>query len=117
MSIAADRAPDQFPVPDPAKLLRVGSMIKQMLEEIRATPPDTAGRERLVTAHALAVAEVEAVLPTALCREFDAIAPHLRDGVAVTDAELRVAHAQLVGWLEGVFQGVQYAASLHAEGR
>ena len=107
-------APDS-PVTDADKLVRVGSMIKQTLEEIHAMPLDASGRERLVAAHRTAVAEIEAVLPPELRRELEAIAPHLRVGAAVTDAELRIAQAQLVGWLEGLFHGVHFATVVYTE--
>jgi hypothetical protein len=105
MSLAADRPQ----VPAPATLLRLGRMVKQLLAEIHALPLDDAGRARMVATHVLVLAEIEAVLPVPLRRELDAIAPHLRVGAVVSDAELRIAHAQLAGWLEGVFQGVQFA--------
>ena len=94
-------------------MLRLGSMIKNLLDEIHAMPLDDRGRQRLIGIHAQAVAELEASLPEPLRQEFAAIAPRLRTGSAVSDAELRVAQAQLVGWLEGLFQGVQFAAALH----
>jgi hypothetical protein len=100
-------------VPDPPKLLRIGSMIKQLLEEIHAMPLDDRGRQRLAAVHGRAVAEMEAVLPAALRREFEDVAPPLATGTAVSDAELRIAQAQLVGWLEGVFEGVQFAVAVH----
>ncbi|SHK75655.1 Protein of unknown function [Pseudonocardia thermophila] len=85
-------------------------MIKHLLEELHAMPLDGAARDRLVRTHSRAVAEIEAELPEDLRTELDVISPHLSVGTAVTDAELRIAHAQLVGWLEGLFQGVQFAA-------
>ncbi|MGI5129980.1 proteasome activator [Pseudonocardia sp. CA-107938] len=100
-------------VADPAKLLRLGSMIKGELDELHAHPLDDAGRARLLATLARAVAELEAALPAALRTELGTVAQYLRVGVAVSDAELRIAHAQLVGWLEGLFQGVQFATAVH----
>lgn len=100
-------------VPDPPKLLRIGAMIKQMLEEIHAMPLDDRGRQRLAAVYGRAVTELEQVLPAALRTEFEGIAPPLVTGARVSDAELRIAQAQLVGWLEGVFEGVQFAVAVH----
>ncbi|RTL69512.1 MAG: DUF2587 domain-containing protein [Pseudonocardiaceae bacterium] len=105
-------AVDDESITDPAKLMRLGSMVKQLLEELHAQPLDTAGRARLVDAHEAMLAEIEAAVPSTLRTELDGIAPHLRVGSVVTDAELRIAQAQLVGWLEGVFQGVQFAVAV-----
>ncbi|MBN9101017.1 MULTISPECIES: proteasome activator [unclassified Pseudonocardia] len=100
-------------IPDPPKLLRLGAMIRQTLEEIHAMPLDDRGRRRLVEAHQRAVAELERTLPPDLRSEFDDLAPPLRTGATVSDADLRIAQAQLVGWLEGVFEGVQFAVAVH----
>jgi hypothetical protein len=113
MSAVDDRPDERTEIPDPPKLLRLGSMIKNLLDEVHAMPLDERGRIRLVGIHAQAVAELEATLPEPLHREFQAITPHLRTGSAVSDAEPRVAQAQLVGWLEGLFQGVQLASAPH----
>lgn len=99
-------------LPDPAKLLRLGSMIKQLLEETRAMPLDARSRERLTATYDRAVAELEACLPAVLRAEFTRVAPALHTGAAMSDAELRIAQAQLIGWLEGLFQGVQFAAAV-----
>ena len=116
MTITEPVPDESAPVADPAKLLRLGSMIKGELDELHALPLDDAGRARLVATHARAIAELEAALPTELRTELDVVAQHLRVGVAVSDAELRIAHAQLVGWLEGLFQGVQFSAAVHHDG-
>lgn len=112
MTLTGQVPDESAPVADPAKLLRLGSMIKGELDELHALPLDDAGRARLVATHARTVAELEDTLPSALRTELDTIALHLRVGVAVSDAELRIAHAQLVGWLEGLFQGVQFATAV-----
>ncbi|MFC4944944.1 proteasome activator [Pseudonocardia sp. GCM10023141] len=100
-------------IADPPKLLRLGSMIKQTLDEIHAMPLDDRGRLRLAGLYDRAVSELESALPASLRTEFMAIAPSLHTGAAVSDAELRIAQAQLVGWLEGLFQGVQFARAIH----
>jgi hypothetical protein len=109
--LSGDATPPE--VPDPPRLLRIGAMIKQMLEEIHAMPLDDRGRQRLAAVYGRAVAELEAVLPAELRTEFEEIAPPLVTGATVSDAELRIAQAQLVGWLEGVFEGVQFAVAVH----
>jgi len=111
-----DRTVELVELPDPTKLLRLGSMIKSLLNEVHTMPLDERGRVRLVGIHTRAVAELQAILPEPLRREFRAITTDLRTGSTVSDAELRVAQAQLVGWLEGLFQGVQFAAALHTGG-
>ena len=112
--VPARAGDDDLPsIPDAPKLLRLGAMIKQTLEEIHAMPLDDRGRDRLVRAHQRAVAELEHTLPPDLRTEFDDLAPPLRTGATVSDADLRIAEAQLVGWLEGVFEGVQFAVAVH----
>ncbi|MBW0119265.1 proteasome activator [Pseudonocardia abyssalis] len=108
--MSGDAAPPA--VPDPPRLLRIGSMIKQMLEEIHAMPLDDRGRQRLAAVYGRAVAELEEILPAELRTEFEEIVPPLVTGATVSDAELRIAQAQLVGWLEGVFEGVQFAVTV-----
>jgi hypothetical protein len=95
-------------VEQPAKVMRIGTMIKQLLEEVRAAPLDEAGRARLREIHESSIRELE-----------DGLAPELREelerltipfgGETPSEAELRIAQAQLVGWLEGLFHGIQTA--------
>ncbi len=113
VTIESGSTTDPAEIPDPAKMLRLGSMIKNLLDEVHAMPLDEGGRARLVEIHARALAEVEANLSEPLRRELTAIAQPLRTGSVVSDAELRIAEAQLVGWLEGLLQGVQFAAMIH----
>lgn len=96
-------------IEEPGKILRLGSMIKQLLEEVRAAPLDEPSRNRLREIHASAVAELEKGLSTELREELSRIALPLSTQVTPSDAELRIAHAQLVGWLEGMFHGIQAA--------
>ncbi|NGN67823.1 bacterial proteasome activator family protein [Streptomyces sp. A7024] len=94
-------------VEQPAKVMRIGSMIKQLLEEVRAAPLDEASRVRLKRIHASSVKELEDGLAPDLIDELERLSlPFLEDSVP-TEAELRIAQAQLVGWLEGLFHGIQ----------
>ena len=95
-------------VEQPAKVMRIGSMIKQLLEEVRNAPLDQAGRTRLAEIHRRSIAELKQGLAPELIEELDRIALPFRDE-APSDAELRIAQAQLVGWLEGLFHGIQTA--------
>ncbi|NNG38144.1 bacterial proteasome activator family protein [Flexivirga sp. ID2601S] len=95
-------------VEQPAKVIRIGSMIKQLLEEVRNAPLDDAGRRRLAEIHKRSIGELKEGLSPELVEELDRIAlPFSED--APSDAELRIAQAQLVGWLEGLFHGIQTA--------
>jgi hypothetical protein len=93
-------------IEQPAKLLRIGSMVKQLLEEVRQTPLDEASRSRLREIYELSVRELAQGLSPDLVAELDRVSIPF-DSPTPSDAELRVAHAQLVGWLEGLFQGIQ----------
>jgi hypothetical protein len=95
-------------VEQPAKVMRIGSMIKQLLEEVRNAPLDEAGRTRLAEIHRRSIAELKQGLAPELIDELDRIALPFQDE-APSDAELRIAQAQLVGWLEGLFHGIQTA--------
>ena len=96
-------------VEQPAKVMRIGSMIKQLLEEVRSAPLDEAGRARLARIHGRSIAELEDGLAPELVEELQRIALPFADGDTPTESELRVAQAQLVGWLEGLFHGIQTA--------
>jgi hypothetical protein len=96
-------------VEQPAKVMRIGTMIKQLLEEVRAAPLDDASRNRLREIHRTSIAELEDGLAPELRDELERLTlPFTEDGVP-SDAELRIAQAQLVGWLEGLFHGIQTA--------
>ncbi len=88
--------------------MRIGSMIKQLLEEVRNAPLDEAGRRRLADVHHRSIEELKDGLAPELVAELDRIALPFRDD-SPSDAELRIAQAQLVGWLEGLFHGIQTA--------
>ncbi|HEY5247369.1 MAG TPA: bacterial proteasome activator family protein [Dermatophilaceae bacterium] len=95
-------------VEQPGKVMRIASMIKQLLEEVRSAPLDDAGRTRLAEIHRRSISELEDGLAPELIDELERITLPFGDE-APTDAELRIAQAQLVGWLEGLFHGIQAA--------
>jgi len=96
-------------VESPAKVMRIGTMIKQLLEEVRAAPLDEASRNRLRDIHASSIRELEQGLAPELREELERITLPFAEDETPSDAELRIAQAQLVGWLEGVFHGIQTA--------
>lgn len=96
-------------VEQPAKVMRIGSMIKQLLEEVRSAPLDAAARVRLREIHARSVKELEDGLAPELVEELDRLSLPFSADAAPSEAELRIAQAQLVGWLEGLFHGIQTA--------
>ena len=96
-------------VEQPAKVMRIGTMIKQLLEEVRAAPLDDASRSRLRDIHARSVRELEEGLAPELREELERLALPFGEDALPSDAELRIAQAQLVGWLEGLFHGIQTA--------
>ena len=95
-------------VEQPAKVMRIGTMIKQLLEEVRAAPLDEAGRQRLREIHETSIHELEDGLSPELREELNRLSLPFGDAVP-SEAELRIAQAQLVGWLEGLFHGIQTA--------
>jgi hypothetical protein len=103
-----ERSPAEL-IEEPAKVMRIGSMIKQLLEEVRTAPLDEAGRVRLAAIHERSIAELEQGLAPELVDELKRITLPFADDVTPSDAELRIAQAQLVGWLEGLFHGIQTA--------
>lgn len=96
-------------VEQPAKVMRIGTMIKQLLEEVRAAPLDKASRNRLRDIHATSIRELEDGLAPELREELDRLTLPFNEDAVPSDAELRIAQAQLVGWLEGLFHGIQTA--------
>jgi len=100
-------------VSEPAKVMRVGSMIKQLLEEVRSTELDEASRERVKEIYETSVRELASALSPDLQQELDRLTPPFNEDEVPSEAELRVAKAQLVGWLEGLFHGIQ--ATLFAQ--
>ncbi|WP_214108084.1 bacterial proteasome activator family protein [Acrocarpospora catenulata] len=113
LSVGADQGePEERSIADlveqPAKVMRIGSMIRQLLEEVRAAPLDVPSRKRLKEIHASSIKELEDGLAPELVDELERLSlPFTDEGDPPSEGELRVAHAQLVGWLEGLFHGIQ----------
>ncbi|PZS29328.1 MAG: DUF2587 domain-containing protein [Pseudonocardiales bacterium] len=103
----AERNPAEQ-VGQPAKVMRVGTMVKQLLDEVRAAPLDDASRKRLKEIYEASIMELSDGLDPDLTAELHRLALPFGEGTP-TDAELRIAQAQLVGWLEGLFHGIQTA--------
>ena len=99
-------------ISQPSKLIRIASMTRAMLDEVRQAPIDEQGRARLAEVHRQSVDELRDVLSDELQEEFDQVMLPLT-GETTTDAEIRIAQAQLIGWLEGLFHGIQ--ASLFSQ--
>jgi hypothetical protein len=96
-------------VEQPAKVMRIGSMIKQLLEEVRTAPLDEASRARLRDIHRRSIAELESGLAPELVEELERLSLPFTEEQVPSNGELRIAQAQLVGWLEGLFHGIQTA--------
>ncbi len=93
-------------VEQPAKVMRIGGMIRQLLEEVKSAPLDEASRARLAGIYQSSIKELEAGLAPELVEELERLSlPFTSD--TPSEAELRIAQAQLVGWLEGLFHGIQ----------
>jgi hypothetical protein len=103
-----ERSPAEM-VEQPAKVMRIGSMVKQLLEEVRAAPLDDAARTRLREIHQSSIKELEEGLAPELREELERLTLPFTDETVPSDGELRIAQAQLVGWLEGLFHGIQTA--------
>jgi hypothetical protein len=95
-------------VEQPAKVMRIGNMIRQLLEEVKSAPLDEASRARLREIHAASIKELEDGLAPELIEELERLSLPFTSETP-SDAELRIAQAQLVGWLEGLFHGIQTA--------
>jgi hypothetical protein len=96
-------------VEQPAKVMRIGNMIRQLLAEVKAAPLDDASRQRLRAIHQTSITELKEGLAPELGDELERITLPFSDDATPSDAELRIAQAQLVGWLEGLFHGIQTA--------
>ncbi|WP_433372389.1 bacterial proteasome activator family protein [Actinoplanes sp. CA-142083] len=96
-------------IEQPAKVMRIGSMIKQLLEEVRAAPLDEASRGRLREIHQRSIVELEDGLAPELREELERLSLPFEGDAPPSESELRIAQAQLVGWLEGLFHGIQAA--------
>jgi hypothetical protein len=107
-------------VEQPAKVMRIGSMIRQLLEEVKAAPLDEASRNRLKEIHHASIKELEAGLAPELVEELERLTLPFTEEGTPSEGELRIAQAQLVGWLEGLFHGIQtaiYAQQMAARGQ
>jgi hypothetical protein len=96
-------------VEQPDKVMRIGTMIKQLLDEVRAAPLDEASRARLSEIHRRSIKELETGLAPELVEELERLSLPFNAQSVPSEAELRIAQAQLVGWLEGLFHGIQTA--------
>jgi hypothetical protein len=94
-------------VEQPAKVMRIGNMIRQLLEEVRAAPLDEKSRARLKEIHQSSIKELEDGLAPELVDEHERLSLPFAEHDVPSEAELRIAQAQLVGWLEGLFHGIQ----------
>jgi hypothetical protein len=109
VEVAEGERPVTEMVEQPAKVMRIGSMIRQLLEEVRAAPLDEKSRARLKEIHKSSIKELEDGLAPELVEELERLSLPFADDTLPSDSELRVAQAQLVGWLEGLFHGIQAA--------
>src|ERR1700722_17306786 len=105
--VAGGERPVTEMVEQPAKVMRIGSMIRQLLEEVRQAPLDEKSRARLKEIHTSSIKELEDGLAPELVDELERLSLPFAEGDVPSEAELRVAQAQLVGWLEGLFHGIQ----------
>jgi Protein of unknown function (DUF2587) len=94
-------------VEQPAKVMRIGSMIRQLLDEVKAAPLDEKSRARLKEIHSNSIRELEDGLAPELVDELERLSLPFAEDEIPSEAELRIAQAQLVGWLEGLFHGIQ----------
>jgi len=105
--------PSNESIASPAKVMRIGAMVRQLLEEVRHAPLDEAGRDRMREIYDISVRELSDSLSPDLAEELGRVARPFVGEETPSEAELRVAQAQLVGWLEGLFHGIQ--ATLFAQ--
>lgn len=104
---AAPAQAEEESVTSPAKVMRIGSMVKQLLEEVRQSNLDEASRERLAEIYERSITELSEALSPDLQHELHSLALPFGEDAVPSEAELRIAKAQLVGWLEGLFHGIQ----------
>jgi hypothetical protein len=104
---AAEGKPGEDVIEQPGKLLRIASMIKGLIEEVQRAPLDEQGRRRLAEIYRRSVTEIGEVLSDELREELDDLSPPLDE--PASESEVRMAQAQLLGWLEGLFHGIQAA--------
>jgi hypothetical protein len=107
--VPAEQTADVVDVSKPAKLMRLGAMTRQMLEELRRAPLDEQGRRLMRDVYQRSVKEVEEILSPELKEELADLSSPFADAEVPSESELRIAQAQLMGWLEGLFHGIQAA--------
>ena len=108
IEVVEEEADQQDAITEPGKLLRIALMLREMQEEVRRADPDEAGRQRLRQIHETSLGQMRSVLTGGLQEELDALSLPF-DTDTPTESEIRIAQAQLIGWLEGLFQGIQAA--------
>ena len=107
--VPTDDQASQGDIEQPAKLLRIAVMIRELLEEVRRAPLDDSARQHLRDVHTKVIEELKTGLSGALAEELERLSlPLPKEGVP-SESEIRIAQAQLLGWLEGLFQGIQAA--------
>lgn len=111
---ATEPAPATPDVTNPAKVIRMGTMINQLLEEVRSASPDDEGLERLAAIHIRTLEELSSVLSPDLFDELMEFNACCDQAAPPTEGEIRIAQAQLVGWLQGLLQGMQASAASQA---
>ena len=107
MATDLDEAQGTIEIESPGKIIRIGAMIKQLLEEVRNTSLDDASREQLGRIYDSSIMELKTALSPELGQELDTLSFDFSSAEPPTEAEVRLAQAQLVGWLEGLFHGIQ----------
>jgi hypothetical protein len=110
--LASDEAQQTNPatlVQQPAKVMRIGTMIKRLLDEVKAAPLDDAARQRMGEIYSQSISELKDGLAPELVEELERLSLPFTEDTTPTEGELRIAQAQLVGWLEGLFHGIQAA--------
>ncbi|HYN34964.1 MAG TPA: bacterial proteasome activator family protein [Ilumatobacteraceae bacterium] len=107
LSTTAESPEPEEMVTSPAKVMRIGSMVKQLLEEVRGSTLDEASRERLAEIYDRSIMELSEALSPDLQDELNSLALPFGEGEVPSESELLIAKAQLVGWLEGLFHGIQ----------
>ena len=105
--VISDDTEGSQPITEPTKLIRIASMTRAMLEEVRQAPLDEDGRRRLSEIHQQSLEELRGVLSPELAEEFEEIFPPFEADYTPSESVIRVAQAQLIGWLEGLFHGIQ----------
>jgi hypothetical protein len=108
VEVVEDSAEKRDTITEPGKLLRIALMLREMQEEVRRADPDEAGRQRLKQIHDTSLREMRSVLTGGLQDELNALSLPFESNTP-TESEIRIAQAQLIGWLEGLFQGIQAA--------